>query len=79
MSGVSGGFWKPEAASSILNEDSRRNEESNAVPFNFSRAPLAQQRLMLPIYKHRRQILHSLENFGVVIIVGETGCGMCSA
>eukprot|EP00986_Skeletonema_menzelii_P018302 scaffold26622_cov147-Skeletonema_menzelii.AAC.19 len=30
---------------------------------------------MLPIAAHRSQILYALENFGVVIIVGETGCG----
>lgn len=31
--------------------------------------------MLLPIYKHRRQILYALENFGVVVIVGETGSG----
>ena len=31
--------------------------------------------MMLPIAAHRAQILYALEKFGVVIIVGETGCG----
>mmetsp|Transcript_21694 Transcript_21694/g.33092 ORF Transcript_21694/g.33092 Transcript_21694/m.33092 type:complete len:719 (+) Transcript_21694:205-2361(+) len=30
---------------------------------------------ILPIAAHRTQILYALEKFGVVIIVGETGCG----
>eukprot|EP00536_Pseudo-nitzschia_multiseries_P008777 jgi/Psemu1/241501/estExt_Genewise1.C_2300002 len=31
--------------------------------------------MLLPIYKHKRQILYSVEKFGVVVIVGETACG----
>mmetsp|Transcript_22699 Transcript_22699/g.56208 ORF Transcript_22699/g.56208 Transcript_22699/m.56208 type:complete len:722 (+) Transcript_22699:948-3113(+) len=62
------GFWKPA---------SRDDEESNtAAPvFNFSSAPLAQQRILLPIHKHKKQILYSVERFGVVVVVGETACG----
>lgn len=62
------GFWKPA---------SHDNSTSNtaASVFNFSSAPLAQQRLLLPIHKHKRQILYSVERFGVVVIVGETACG----
>ena len=66
---TSDGFWKP---SSI---DSDTKDEESANVFNFSSAPLAQQRLLLPIYKHKRQILYSVEKYGVVIIVGETGSG----
>ncbi len=55
-----GGFWKPA-------------DENGA--FNFSHAPLAQQRMLLPIYKHKKQILYAIQNFGVVVIVGETACG----
>lgn len=36
---------------------------------------LHEQCKMLPIAAHRTQILYALEKFGVVIIVGETGCG----
>jgi len=62
------GFWKPAG---------REDDETNtAAPvFNFSSAPLAQQRILLPIHKHKRQILYSVERFGVVVIVGETACG----
>jgi ATP-dependent RNA helicase DDX35 len=31
--------------------------------------------MALPIYKHKRQILYSLEHYGVIVIVGETGSG----
>ena len=36
---------------------------------------LDQQRRLLPIYKHRRQILYAVEHFSCVVIVGETGSG----
>ncbi|TCD60270.1 hypothetical protein EIP91_010449 [Steccherinum ochraceum] len=29
----------------------------------------------LPIFKHREKLLHSVESHGVVIVVGQTGCG----
>lgn len=62
------GFWKPASRND--------SESSNVAPvFNFSSAPLAQQRILLPIHKHKRQILYSVEQFGVVVIVGETACG----
>ena len=31
--------------------------------------------MLLPIYKHKKQILYAMENHGVVVIVGETACG----
>ena len=66
---MTSGFWKPAS-----NESDTKDEESATV-FNFSSAPLAQQRLLLPICKHKRQILYSVETYGVVVIVGETGSG----
>ncbi|EED91853.1 atp-dependent RNA helicase, partial [Thalassiosira pseudonana CCMP1335] len=33
------------------------------------------ERQLLPITAHRTQILYALENYGVLILVGETGCG----
>ena len=61
------GFWKPETR----NED----DVSPSVFGAPSRTPLAQQRMLLPIYKHKRQILYALERFSVVVVVGETGSG----
>ena len=46
-----------------------------SASFVRSRAPLAQQRILLPIYKHKKQILYAVENFGVTVICGETGSG----
>lgn len=68
------GFWKPES-SKLLHEESSRDREVGSVPFNFSNAPLAQQRLLLPIYKHKRQILYGVEHHRVTVIVGETSTG----
>ncbi|KAI2507007.1 hypothetical protein MHU86_7392 [Fragilaria crotonensis] len=72
---MSAGFWKPQPVShrQVLVEDG--NGESILTPFNFSVAPLAQQRMLLPIYKHKKQILYALEEYHVVVIVGETGSG----
>lgn len=71
-------FWKPAAVAQLLREDADHNQDDQTgvvAPMNFSRAPLAQQRMLLPIYKHRRQILYALEQYGIVVIVGETGSG----
>ena len=72
---MSAGFWKPLPVShrQVLVEDG--NGESIPTPINFSVAPLAQQRMLLPIYKHKKQILYALEEYHVVVIVGETGSG----
>jgi ATP-dependent RNA helicase DDX35 len=69
-------FWKPASTSqpSFLRDDDDPSENFSAA-FNFSRAPLAQQRMLLPIYKHKRQIHYSMEHYGVVVLVGETGSG----
>jgi ATP-dependent RNA helicase DDX35 len=72
------GFWKPSSGNTYITHDQVvvDAKSSSATPvFNFSSAPLAQQRMLLPIHKHKRQILYSVEKFGVVVIVGETACG----
>lgn len=58
------GFWKPSA--------------NNANDVRLSAAVssrIHQSRHLLPITKHRHQILFAVENYDVVIIVGETGSG----
>lgn len=73
------GFWKPapvvSSSEQQVREGGSRNEEDFALQASFSRsrAPLAQQRLLLPIYKHKKQILYAVEEYGIVVIVGETG------
>lgn len=71
-------FWKPAPVShrqQVVREETCGESEVPAATFNFTSAPLAQQRLLLPIYKHKRQILYALEKHHVVVIVGETGSG----
>lgn len=73
-------FWKPAPSSvsqrqQVLREETSGDSEIPAAPFNFTSAPLAQQRMMLPIYKHKRQIMYALESYHIVVIVGETGSG----
>jgi len=80
-------FWKPgtnynsynqnvkDALLSDKEESSNQGDSGVTAHFNFSRAPISQQRLNLPISKHRRQILYAMEEFKVIVIVGETGSG----
>jgi HrpA-like RNA helicase len=70
----SGTFWKPApATTSLLRDDDGRNQESVAAAAYYhpkNRTSLSHQRMLLPIYKHKRQILYALEHYGVVVIVG---------
>ena len=74
---MSGTFWKPAPAEAFLRDEGARNEQDVAsMPFYpRSRTPLMHQRMLLPIYKHKRQILYAVENYGVVVLIGETGSG----
>jgi len=78
------GFWKPAASNaphsslSALRDDDSRNDKDSISACSFPRKngyPLQQQRMLLPIYKHRRQISYAVEYHGVVVVVGETGSG----
>jgi len=68
-------FWKPKSVSHLQILKDERDGESATTTFNFSNAPLTRQRMLLPIYKHKKQILYALEEFHVIVIVGETGSG----
>ena len=59
-------FWKPSDAgdNNILEDDN----DGTTVHINY---PLERQ--ILPITAHRTQILYALEEYGVLILVGETG------
>eukprot|EP01083_Nonionella_stella_P037306 101693_1 len=68
-----GGFWKPGTVapgSSVTREGG-----AYFVPNTRGALSLTQQRQLLPICKHRSEILYALEKYRVVIIVGETGSG----
>ncbi|KAH8262570.1 hypothetical protein KR026_000602 [Drosophila bipectinata] len=68
-------FLKPDTDDAI--EDSRTSEQQeSAFVFNANHnLGLTEQRERLPIRKYRDQILYCLENYQVVILVGETGSG----
>jgi ATP-dependent RNA helicase DDX35 len=74
---ISDGFWKPTSTTPTTSSSflGMGDATISAPIFNFSSSSLAQQRLLLPIYKYKRQILYSVERFGVTVIVGETACG----
>ena len=67
-------FWKPSSSfasgDDLLNDDGGGSAMSGTLNINY---PLERQ--VLPINAHRTQILYALEKYGVLILVGETGCG----
>ena len=65
-------FWKP-AATSI---EAEGDESALQAPYHRNpHVSIAQQRLLLPIYTHKKQILYAVETYKIVILVGETGSG----
>lgn len=69
------GFWKP-APIDVWKEEARNEEDVSVTSlWRPSNVPIMQQRMLLPIYRHRRQILYAVEKYHVVVIVGETGSG----
>ena len=76
MMAGTGGFWKPKEVShrQILKEETHDND-SGSLLFPEMSGPLAQQRMLLPIRKHKRQLLYAIERHNVLVIVGETGSG----
>ncbi|KAI8825220.1 P-loop containing nucleoside triphosphate hydrolase protein [Fimicolochytrium jonesii] len=72
-------FWKPGtvAPGSSIDRESEK-EEGQAVTAQYNanaNASLSEQRLRLPIYKNRKQILYLVEKYQVVVVVGQTGSG----
>ncbi|QRV86553.1 Helicase associated domain (HA2) [Ceratobasidium sp. AG-Ba] len=70
-------FWRPGAAAPGSSLDrATQNEDSiiHSAPAA-SNLGIQGQRERLPIFKHREKILYAVEKYGVVIIVGQTGCG----
>ncbi|TEB36084.1 P-loop containing nucleoside triphosphate hydrolase protein [Coprinellus micaceus] len=63
-------FWKPGTLGPGSTLD--RVEEGDASVIS---APPTDSRERLPIFKHRQKLLYCVENYGVSIVVGQTGCG----
>ncbi|KAG8923302.1 hypothetical protein FRC02_011231 [Tulasnella sp. 418] len=70
-------FWKPGTVAPGSSLDRASEIEGNVV----QSAPVAPslgiqaQRERLPIFKHRDRLLYCVEKYGVMIVVGQTGCG----
>jgi hypothetical protein len=77
---MSFGFWKPSGTDDAAAAAAAPSPPSPFGAFTAAppplppapgvSGPLAQQRLRLPIYRHKKQILYALENFEVLVIVG---------
>ncbi|KAH7340706.1 P-loop containing nucleoside triphosphate hydrolase protein [Rhizoctonia solani] len=70
-------FWKPGSSTPGSTLDRATQAEDNIIhsaPAS-SNLGIQAQRERLPIFKHREKILYAVEKYGVVIIVGQTGCG----
>ncbi|KAF8515694.1 P-loop containing nucleoside triphosphate hydrolase protein [Hysterangium stoloniferum] len=70
-------FWKPGTQGPGSSLDRATENEENiihALP-SLSSLGIQAQRERLPIFKHREKLLYCIEQFGVVVVVGETGCG----
>ncbi|KAB5596396.1 ATP-dependent RNA helicase [Ceratobasidium theobromae] len=70
-------FWKPGASAPGSTLDRATETEDNVLhsaPAS-SNLGIQAQRERLPIFKHREKLLYAVEKYGVVIVVGQTGCG----
>ncbi|KAF9002008.1 P-loop containing nucleoside triphosphate hydrolase protein [Cyathus striatus] len=70
-------FWKPGTAGPGSSLDRASENEGNVVSSapTYTSLSIQSQRECLPIFKHREKLLYCVENFGVLIVVGQTGCG----
>ncbi|KAF8964126.1 hypothetical protein BDZ97DRAFT_946985 [Flammula alnicola] len=70
-------FWKPGTAGPGSNLDRASEKEENIIPYapQDSYLSIQGQQERLPIFKHREKLLYCIEKCGVVIVVGQTGCG----
>ncbi|CCM06094.1 uncharacterized protein FIBRA_08341 [Fibroporia radiculosa] len=70
-------FWKPGTVGPGSSLDRATETEENVVPSApiSSSLSISAARERLPIFKHREKLLYCVEKYGVVIVVGQTGCG----
>ncbi|KAJ7093068.1 pre-mRNA splicing factor [Mycena epipterygia] len=68
-------FWKPGTTAPGSSLDRETDAEGYAVPSAISSLSIQNQRERLPIFKHRDKLLYAVEKHGVIIVVGQTGCG----
>lgn len=72
-------LWRPgtqrPAAAGALDRDDPGREGGTVVYNPYARLSLSQQRMQLPIFQSRRQLLYMVERYRAVVVVGHTGCG----
>ncbi|KAG2146985.1 P-loop containing nucleoside triphosphate hydrolase protein [Suillus bovinus] len=70
-------FWKPGTAGPGSTHDRATEEEGNVVQSapSYGALSIQAQREQLPIWQHRKKLLHCIEKYGVTIVVGQTGSG----
>ncbi|GAB5365942.1 hypothetical protein AAMO2058_001101700 [Amorphochlora amoebiformis] len=70
-------FWKPGTVAPGVNiERDAKDDDAGLLIYNPRKnLSLKQQKILLPIYGSRTQILYALEKYRTVIIVGQTGSG----
>ena len=73
MAAAPSAFRRPRPSSAPLDDPLDETDAFGSGGILHIHYPLERQ--ILPIAAHRTQILYSLEKYGVVVLVGETGCG----
>ncbi|KAH8833485.1 P-loop containing nucleoside triphosphate hydrolase protein [Flagelloscypha sp. PMI_526] len=68
-------FWKPGTQGPGSSLDRANEIEGNIIQSAPSNLSITSARERLPVFKHRMELLYAVENYGVVIVVGQTGCG----
>ncbi len=70
-------FWKPGSERPSIPVDLDSGGEAGTPLFYNPKGgySIDVQRRSLPIYEHRLALLYAIEMHGVVVVVGETGCG----
>jgi ATP-dependent RNA helicase DDX35 len=68
------GFWKPGSAPPGVDDRDLGSEGGHTVVWNPNETLSVQkQRLSLPVYQHRAELLFCVQKFRVTIVVGATG------
>lgn len=70
------GFWKPGEAPPGVDDRDVGGEGGHSVVWNPNATlSVAKQRLSLPVYQHRSEVLYCVQQHRVTIVVGATGSG----
>ena len=69
-------MWRPGTQRPAEASLGSREESDHIAAYNpYAKLSLSAQRVRLPIFESRRQLLYMVERFRTVVVVGHTGCG----